>query len=290
MSDASRRATVLAGAMAAVVLAGCQAMSTRTEDAAELKRTWDAAHVYLPADDLEIPDAVRITRPDGSAVLRLIMKPATERGDFARISDGRKFPVVIYMHGCTGIYAHNSASGAWLAGELGLAVIQPLSFARNYRPSNCDPATKSGGMFRRALSFRIAEANFAIREARTLPWIDGENVFLMGHSEGGITASKFRGENVNARIVEGATCHYGWPDWSGLAAPESEPVLALLGANDPWQKGKRWSGKHCGSLMSGSNGSRSMVITTGPYANRHAVLMDPAASEAVSTFIKGHMR
>lgn len=277
------------GTIAAVVLSGCQTMSDTTKDAAELKRTWDGAHVYLPANDLDIPDAWKVTSFEGAAALQLTMKAATERGDFARIPDGRKYPVVIYMHGCSGISAHNSGSGAWLAWELGLAVIQPMSFARNYRPSNCDPDTKSGGMFRRALSFRIAEANFAIREARKLPWIDGENVFLMGHSEGGIAVSKFRGESVNARIIEGATCHYGWHDWSGLAAPEREPVLALLGANDPWHKGKPWWGKDCGSLMSNTNGSRSIVFTTGRYANRHTVLFSREGSEAVSAFIKTHM-
>ena len=145
-------------------------------------------------------------------------------------------------------------------------------------------------MFRRAIRFRVAEANFAIREARKLPWIDPDNVFLMGHSEGGITASKFTGESVNARIVEGATCHYGWPDWSGLDAPESEPVLALLGANDPWQRGKPWQGKHCGSLMSSSNGSNSIVVTEGEYADRHGVLFDPGVWDAVAAFLAAHTR
>ena len=278
--------------LAATVLSACQTalVGGYANDPEELLRTWNASHVYLPANGLEIPDAVELAGPTGSPALRLDMRAATVRGDFDRIPVGRTYPVIIYMHGCTGIAAYHSRSGAYLAGELGVAVIQPASFARNYRPSNCNPATKSGGMFRQAIQFRVAEANFAIREARKLHWIDRSNVFLMGHSEGGITASKFTGESVNARIVEGATCHYGWNDWSGLNAPESEPVLSLLGADDPWQRGKPWQGKHCGLLMSATNGSRSIVVVEGEYADRHDVLFDIKVRKAVATFISAHTR
>ncbi|MCH7892611.1 MAG: hypothetical protein IH921_14020 [Gemmatimonadetes bacterium] len=42
----------------------------------------------------------------------------------------------------------------------------------------------------------------------------------------------------HARIIEGATCHQVWSDWNGLKAPESEPVLSLLGGNEHWQRTK----------------------------------------------------
>ena len=255
-------------------------------DPGELERTWDAALVFLPADGLHIPNADAWPGP----ALRLVMKPARERGDFDRIPGPRKYPAIIYLHGCTGMHSYNEDSGAYLAANLGVAVILPDSFAREYRPSNCNPKTKTGGMFRQALRFRIAEANHAIREARKLAWIDADNLFLMGFSEGGITTAKFTGEKVNARIIEGATCHLGWRDWDGLDAPESEPVLSLLGGNDPWQRGKPWSGRDCGSRMSHTNGSRSIVITEGPYADRHAVLMDPDVRAAVAAFIDTHSK
>jgi dienelactone hydrolase len=216
------------------------------------------------------------------------MKWAVDRGDFGRIPDGRKYPVIIYMHGCLGITDHNTLSGVWLASQLDAAVIQPLSFAREYRPRNCTGGPGTGGKYRPALGFRIAEANHAIREARRLAWIDADNVFLMGMSEGGITTAKFTGEPVNARIIEGATCHHPWREWNGLSAPESEPVLSLLGANDPWQT--RWRGLNCGSKMSNSNGSKSIVVTEGRFANDHAVLMDQEVKEAVKAFFNAHLR
>ena len=276
----------------ALSITGCQTTGSfnATSDPSELKRTWDAAHVYLPTDGLDIPNALKLTGPGGSSALRLLMKFAKERGDFARIPKGKKYPVVIYMHGCTGITGHNVASGIYLASLLNAAVILPVSFAREYRPRNCNPATKTGGMFRSAIRFRIAEANYAIREARKLDWIDSENVFLMGMSEGGVATAKFTGEPVNARIIEGATCHMGWSDWDGLDAPESEPVLSLLGRNDPWQRSTSGWGMDCGNRMSRSNGSKSIVVREGRYANRHEVLMDPEVQAAVKEFFAAHIR
>lgn len=269
---------------------GCQTVGNVTGDLAELKRTWDGAFVYLPAGRLVMPNAVRLSAEDGARAYRLVMKEANARADFANIPAGTRYPVIVYMHGCNGISGHDSQAAIFLAGTLGVAVIQPSSFAREYRPRNCDPKGKSGGAFRGALDFRIVEANYAIRAARKLPWIDPENAILMGHSEGGITTSKFIGERVNARVVSGATCHYGWDDWSGLDAPETEPVLALLGADDPWVVGKPWWGEDCGSLMSKTNGSRSIVVSDGAFANLHAVLFAPEVKRAVVAFIKAHIK
>ncbi len=278
--------------LALASISGCQTTGsfTSTNDPLELKRTWDAAHVYLPSDGLDIPNAWKLTGPDDSSALRLLMKWAEKRDDYALIPKDKRYPVIIYMHGCTGITDHNTLSGVYLASQLNVAVIQPASFAREYRPSNCGSGPGTGGKFRPAIGFRIAEANYAILEARKLAWIDPENVFLMGMSEGGITTAKFRGEPVNARIIEGHSCHQGWPEWDGLDAPESEPVLSLMGRNDPWQRGKSWWGLDCGIRMSNSNGSRSIVVTKGRYANEHAVLMDPDVKAAVKAFFKAHLK
>ena len=226
----SKQQTLSAGLWIALSLfvAGNQTTGslTSTLDPLELKRTWDAAHIYLPTDGLDIPGALKQFGPGGSAFW-LTMKPAQEKGFFDHIPVDRKYPVIIYMHGCTGISDHNAGSGVFLAAELGVAVIQPASFARNYRPRNCGSAGKKGGYFRQAIHFRIAEANYAIREARKLSWVDPKNVFLMGHSEGGITTAKFRGEPVNARVIEGATCHMDWDDWvrSRRAGERASPLV-----------------------------------------------------------------
>ena len=290
----SKQQTLSAGYWIAVSLlvSGCQttgALDT-TNDATELRRTWDAAHVYLPSDGLDIPNALKVPSASGKSALRLYLDDARERGDFDRLPDGKRYPVVIYLHGCTGISWHNEVSGNFLASELGVAVIQPVSFARAYRPRNCNPMKKTGGNFRQALHFRIAEANYAIRGARMLDWIDPGRVILMGMSEGGIATAKFNGEPVSARIIEGATCHMGWLDWDGLDAPESEPVLSLLGRGDPWQRGTSGYGKDCGYRMSKSNGSKGIVVTEGYHANKHAVLMDPDVQLAVKNFVKTHMK
>lgn len=276
------------GLMLALLASGCQTIGN--SDPSELKRTWDAAIVYLPDDGLEIPFAVRLPGPDGTSALELIMEWAIKEGKFARLPKSKKYPVIIYLHGCTGFSSHSTDAGIFLASQLNAVVIQPASFAREYRPRNCNPSTKSGGSFRPAIRFRIEEANYAIREARKFSWVDSANVFLMGFSEGGYATAKFTGEPVNARIIEGAPCHAGWSDWNGLDAPENEPVLSLLAHQDPWYRSARHRGKDCGSKMSKSNGSRSIVVTKGPYAKNHAVLFDEDIKAAVKEFFKANLR
>jgi hypothetical protein len=46
--------------------------------------------------------------------------------------------------------------------------------------------THKAGMYRPTLIMRQNEAEYAIRKARKSTWVDSKNIFLMGHSEGGI--------------------------------------------------------------------------------------------------------
>ena len=62
------------------------------------------------------------------------------------------------------------------------------------------------------------------------------------------------------RIVEGWTCQAGWYDYAGINAPESEPLLTLVGSKDPWFRDD-WSQGSCGRFLSKSNGSRSVVYS-----------------------------
>ena len=100
--------------------------------------------------------------------------------------------------------------------QSGFAVIAPASFARKKYPKSCDPVKKIGGLYRAVLKMRQLDALHAIREARKLSWVDPDNIFLMGFSEGGIvsaTLSIESGQSVRARVIEGWTCRAGWPEY-----------------------------------------------------------------------------
>lgn len=239
----------------------------------EMERAWNAAPVRIPLANGEI------------------IKESMAELDLSRIPADRRYPTVIYMHGCSGLWRGTFRRIDFLA-ENGFAVIAPASFARKKYPVSCDPETHRGGLYRGTLKMRQYDAGFAIKRAKKLSWVDPRNVFLMGLSQGGITTATFSSNDplasVKARVIEGWTCHAGWPEYKGINAPASEPVLSLVGENDPWFQNS-WSKGDCSRFMNSSNGSRSVVYRSGPLSDNHELLEDRSVQKTVIAFLKQMM-
>jgi hypothetical protein len=250
-----------------LVLAACGVVSL-PDSRPDLARTWDRATVVLPAI--------------GGRPIR-----------FARIDDGevggevggRRLPTVIYLHGCTGLGDRDFLRRLAAAG---FAVIAPDSFARSYRPLQCDPKNKSGGYNLFIYEFRLAELAFALQRAAELEWVDRRNLFLIGSSEGGVAAALYRGGEFNARVIAQWTCH-GAPIVRGLGAPEGEPVLAIVHQGDPWYRPERTRGQggDCGQFMGDRPASRSIVLSG---SGGHNVFTEPGNVATVVTFLSRHRR
>ncbi len=243
-------------------------------DPAEMQRTWKAALVRIP---------------NGSAQ---ILKCSMHQIDRAEIPQGKRFPTVIYLHGCSGVWQGTYRRIDFLANH-GFAVIAPVSFARKKYPKSCDTKTHKGGLYRPTLKMRQYDAEYAIKKAKQLSWVDSNNVFLMGLSQGGITTATFKSDDpaaaVNARVVEGWTCHAGWKEYCGINAPPSEPVLTLVAENDPWFRRPNARGD-CGGYLNKTNGSRSIVYRTGSLRNRHELLENKQVQQTVLRFLRQHVR
>ena len=200
-----------------------------------------------------------------------------------------KLPTVIYLHGCSGIWWKTYIRLDFFA-ENGIAVIAPASFARAKYPKSCDPATKRAGLYRETLKMRQYDALNAIKNAKRLDWVDSRNIFLVGFSQGGITSATLSTNidtTVNARVIEGWTCHAGWGEYRGSNAPVSEPVLALVADQDPWFQNS-WTRGSCGRYMNSENGSRSVVYSTGSLKAKHSLLDDSDVQNRVLEFLQAH--
>ena len=241
-------------------------------DPVEIDRTWQAA-------------LVRIPKPDGGYVSTTISKLQEEQ-----FKPEGVWPTVIYLHGCSGIWSGTKTRINFLA-KNGFAVIAPASLARLKYPRSCNTKTHQGGFYKPTLKMRQYDAGYAIKMAKTLSWVDSSNVFLMGLSQGGITTATFEFEpseySVRARVVEGWTCRTGWTDYSGINAPETEPVLTLLGEKDPWFQNYNNRGS-CDLYLNQSNGSRSVVYTEGHLRYRHELLESKAVQKVVLDFLNTH--
>jgi dienelactone hydrolase len=241
-------------------------------DPAEMERTWQAALVRIPTGKEII--ATRLAELDPTPL------PA-----------GKRLPTVVYLHGCTGIWPGTYARIDFLA-KSGFAVIAPVSLARIRYPKSCDPVQKAGGFYRATLRMRQADAGHAIVKAKQLGWVDPDNVFLVGFSQGGITAATFESDTdtaVNARVVEGWTCRADWGEYHGVNAPDSEPVLTLVAEGDPWFQNP-WSRGDCEMFLDAENGSLSIVYTEAALREQHGLLGEAGVQATVVDFLRHNIR
>lgn len=139
-------------------------------------------------------------------------------------------PVVIFLHGCGGIDEHERRWSEYLKSQ-GFIVVLPDSQAIPGRSKNCDATTHTTNMGKIPVrELRPAEAKYAMARVREQTWADQDNIFLMGHSEGGMGAYLTPELGFKGVIVSGFICSIS----GGLRAQSATPVLANNWELDPW--------------------------------------------------------
>lgn len=254
---------------ASVVLGACA--SGAPSGAGDIERTWHNALVVLPA-------AVRGEDP---ATFR--QSSGTAARHMRKFPRGTRLPTVVFLHGCTGI---GNLPFLEELGRQGYAVVAPDSFARRYRPLQCDPKSSRGGRNLFVYDFRSAELTYALERLPDLAWVDLDNLFLIGASEGAVTAALFRGDVFNARVIAQWTCA-GAPLVAGIGAPRRTPILAIVREDDPFYAAENTPGQqgHCGLYMTNREQSQSLVVRAGAGNDAHDVLGDTGAAIAVFQFL-----
>src|SRR6266545_4034353 len=163
------------------------------------------------------------------------------------------FPAVVIMHDCSGLSPTSSgAPGRW-AKELvrrGYVVLLPESFTtRGHAGGVCtDPSPSRTEV---APSRRVRDAYAALAYLRTLPYVDGRRVGLIGGSHGGTTtlASMVAPESdteplapdrragfvAAVALYPGCTTRLGsWRTGSAGVYRPIAPLLILIGEKDDW--------------------------------------------------------
>ncbi|MSP20652.1 MAG: hypothetical protein EXQ93_03850 [Alphaproteobacteria bacterium] len=260
----SRRLLIAVG-VALTLVGGCAVgPQSAVTDLSDIERTWFRATIVLP--------------PLGAvAPVRTTINSAAMRAHMQRLPAGARLPVVVYVHGCTGL-----ANFAFLdrLAESGFVVVAPDSFARRYRPLQCDPVTRTGGRHLFVYDFRMEEVSFALEQLWTERWADWNRMFLVGTSEGGVTAALYRGDEFKARVIAQWTCT-GAPHVAGIEAPGDEPILAVRGAQDPWY-GPANAGD-CRDAFGPRPDSRSLVFD---LPAGHDVFAESAVVATITEFLR----
>lgn len=203
-----------------------------------------------------------------------------------KLSLDSKHPVLIYMHGCSGItYNHDTQWAREIAG-IGFVVIVPDSFSRPGRISDCDITLKRRvNTFPKAHQYRQEEITYAIEQIRGSAWADQKNIFLMGHSEGGQATARSKHDVWKAQIISGWTCTFlGKPELSGIHSPSHIPVLAVAFLNDEWRQIAGVTMGRCADQAGDRKIEQLDMVGDG-----HATYQEEAARTAVLRFLKAHL-
>lgn len=270
-----RTVTVLLGSL--LLLASCTGgPGLSFESESDIERTWSQALVVLPP--AVAGQEPRVERLRASGMLQAGRNGARRP----------RLPLVVYLHGCDGI---GDLPLLKALASRGYAVIAPDSFARRFRPLQCDPARRQGGQNRFVYDFRLTELTFALERLDGLDWIDYRNLFLMGTSEGGVAAALFRGQVFNARVVAQWSCQ-GDPLVRGIGAPPGEPVLALMREGDPYYDPRNTPAQQgdCGPFLAGRPDSHSYLLPRSQDGLNHFVFDDPASVAVVVAFLDRNRR
>ena len=235
----------LIAACAVLSLGACANMTANKPE--EVRRTWDHAVVLMKDDTLGVI-AGRMTNPGIAWAMAKLEEEHSKR------------PVVVYLHGCTGLYWNEAPRLFQDLAERGYIVVAPDSFARDYRPQQC------GAQNRWTAAARFAEIRFAREQLRDLDWADQRYIFLVGGSEGGYYAGAYGGDGFKGRIIMSAPCWVGRSDMSN--------TLAVWSRRDPWMQG-----------IDCAQADRKVVLDS---AEHNVLLLDETA-EAVFSFLRDQM-
>ncbi len=207
------RVSLLLGLLLLSACAGGAAVDLLSGPRPDLVMTWQRAWVALPGSQ----------RAE-------ILENVDFKARLGRLSPGRRWPVVLYMHGCDGM---NNQDVLTRLAAGGFVVIAPDSFARRYRPMQCDPVRRTGGVNRFVYDMRMTELSFALDRLLKSEWVDKDNIYLFGTSEGAVPVALYRGDEPAGRILAQWTCH-GASLIAGIEAPPDEPILSIVRRDDPW--------------------------------------------------------
>lgn len=237
--------------------------------------TADSARGVMERAQLALP--ARVT---GGAVYLGPMKSAPAQVQ-ARV------PVVVFMHGSSGLGL--KAIGEWQQwlAEQGIASLAPDSFALPDRITYKSPVSKD--VYEQVHALRLSEVALAVRAVQSASWADTTRMVLAGTSEGSVPVARYRGPEFAGRILFAWSCENNYfVREHATALPTDKPVLNVISLVDPFfSPTNSWIGNaaasgHCGSELKEHKQASVVLIAGAP----HTLLNLPTARQPVAGFLK----
>jgi hypothetical protein len=202
-----------------------------------------------------------------------------------------RVPVVVFLHGSSGLSL--KAIGEWQAwlATLGVASLAPDSFALPDRLTYTSPIDKP--TYERLHALRESEIGLALAALKGAAWADDKRLILAGASEGAVAVARYAGPEFAAKMVYSWSCepNYFVADPRSVFMP-GRPVLNVISATDPFfSPSNPWLGNaaakgHCGDALKDHKTATVVLIPGAP----HTLLNLPAARHATQGFLADAMK
>jgi len=142
----------------------------------------------------------------------------------------KRIPTVLYMHGSSGLYK-GDAYRKYIVEEVGAIFFAPNSFKIKKRPTYKSPTKHS--KYLKVHNVRQAEILYVLKKFKKMDFIDDDNLFLMGNSEGGLAAAIYKCKQIKGRIITAFSCEssYFYENFK-LGSQKDEPFLNIIGTHD----------------------------------------------------------
>lgn len=235
------------------------------------------------------PESLRATAEQADIYLPAL---ATGESPFAgKLKDapsvrGKRVPVVLFLHGSSGLGL--KAIGEWQQwlGSMGIASVAPDSFSLPGHVTYKSPIGKES--YERILALRASEIAPTLEAIRRQPWADQARLILAGTSEGAVPVARYPGKEFAARMLFAWSCETNY----FVASPQNafevdKPVLNIISATDPFfSRSNPWLGNpeaqgHCAAALKDNARASVLLIPNAP----HTLLNLPAARIAAAGFL-----
>ena len=200
--------------------------------------------------------------------------------------NGTQVPVIVFMHGSSGLGL--KAIGEWqqwLAG-LGYASIAPDSFALANHVTYKSPIDKAS--YEKIHALRASEIAPALAALKGQSWADPRKLILAGTSEGSVPVARYAGTEFMARILYAWSCEANYFVTEPRNSFEAgKPVLNVISAQDPFfSPTNPWLGNaqaqgHCAAALKDNAQASVLLVPNAP----HTLLNLPATRSATAGFL-----
>lgn len=269
----------------AFVAAACAVMTASAQTTVpkgEIMGTaWEHTAASL-AGTLQQADVVLPAAATGGAVFTGKFKDAPTTAK-ARV------PVVLFLHGSSGLGL--KAIGEWQQwlATLGVASIAPDSFALPGHVTYKSPIAVDS--YERIHALRASEIAPTLAALKAAPWADAGKLVLAGTSEGSVPVARQAGNDFAAKMMFAWSCeaNYFVQAPKNAFTPE-QPVLNIISNVDPFfSRSNTWLGNadavgHCGAALKGLPKAAVLLVPDAP----HTLINFPAARHAVAGFLAAH--